>query len=67
MITFLLSLKHIRKLRLSWLIVLIGTTFIALFGHGEARFHIPYMPFIIMCSAYYICNFKKHKNTEQSI
>ena len=67
MITFMLSLKHIRKLRLAWFIVLIGTTFIALFGHGEARFHIPYMPFVIMCSAYYISNFKKHKNTEQSI
>lgn len=58
-ITFILSFKCIRKLKIPWLVVLIGTTFIALLGHGEARFHIPYMPFIIMCSAYYISCFKK--------
>lgn len=57
-ITFILSFKYIRKLKMAWLVVLIGTTFIALLGHGEARFHIPYMPFIIMCSAYYISYFK---------
>ena len=57
-ITFMLSLKYIRRLKLAWFVVLIGTTFIALLGHGEARFHIPYMPFIIMCSAYYISNLK---------
>ena len=62
-ITFILSFKYIRKLKMAWLVVLIGTTFIALLGHGEARFHIPYMPFIIMCSAYYISYFKKHPNT----
>ena len=58
-ITFILSFKYIRKLKIAWFVVLIGTTFIALLGHGEARFHIPYMPFIIMCSAYYISYYKK--------
>ena len=43
--------RHIKLLILSLGIVLTGTLFIALVGHGEARFHQPFMPFIIMMSA----------------
>ena len=52
---FLLSYRQTRKvLSLTWLIFAIGTLFIALVGHGEARFHIPFMPFIIINVAYSI-------------
>ena len=29
-------------------VVVIGTLVLMFFGHGEARFHAPFMPFIIM-------------------
>lgn len=32
-------------------VILIGTALLLLFGHGEARFHQPFMPFILMLSA----------------
>ena len=35
-------------------IISIGTLMLLLVGHGEARFHIPYMPFFIMLSALFI-------------
>lgn len=35
-------------------LVFVGTIVILLAGHGESRFHIPFMPFIIMTVAYYI-------------
>jgi hypothetical protein len=35
-------------------IILIGTMVLTLVGHGEARFHIPFMPFFIMLSALFI-------------
>jgi 4-amino-4-deoxy-L-arabinose transferase-like glycosyltransferase len=35
-------------------VFVIGTTTLALVGHGEARFHTPYMPFIIICAAYFL-------------
>lgn len=57
---FILSFRYFKTLRLGWLVVIIGTMFIALFGHGEARFHIPYMPFIIICAAYYIRRMKRN-------
>ena len=44
--------KHIY---LSLLIIILGTASIALVAHGETRFHNPYMPFIIMTAACYIC------------
>lgn len=40
--------------RTLWLLVLIpllGTAFIALVGHGEARYHQPFMPFLIILVA----------------
>lgn len=60
LIGFIFSLKYFKTLALSWWIVIVGTIFIALLGHGEARFHIPYMPFIIICVAY--CLNKKISN-----
>lgn len=35
-------------------IIIIGTLVLLLVGHGEARFHIPFMPFFIMLSATFI-------------
>ena len=35
-------------------IIVIGTLLLLLVGHGEARFHIPFMPFFIMLSALFI-------------
>lgn len=35
-------------------IIIIGTLVLLLVGHGEARFHIPFMPFFIMLSALFI-------------
>lgn len=32
-------------------IITLGTLILLFFGHGEARFHIPFMPFIIMVSS----------------
>lgn len=32
-------------------VIIIGTLVLLLFGHGEARFHIPFMPFIIMLAS----------------
>lgn len=43
--------------RTLWLLVLIpllGALFIALVGHGEARYHQPFMPFLIMLAAWRI-------------
>lgn len=52
LILLLLSTRYIKQLRLTYLIVILGTAFIALVGHGETRFHTPFMPFIIMAAAY---------------
>ena len=38
------------------IIIVLGTLLLLFFGHGEARFHIPFMPFIIMLSALFINN-----------
>ena len=35
-------------------IIVLGTLLLLFLGHGEARFHIPFMPFIIMLSASFI-------------
>ena len=54
MTVFVLSIRYIKELRLQWLVLILGTLFIALVGHGESRFHIPFMPFVIMAASYYI-------------
>ena len=48
----LLSLFHFnRTYVLPVGIILLGTLLLLLVGHGEARFHIPFMPFFIMLAA----------------
>lgn len=37
-------------------VIIIGTAILLLAGHGEARFHIPFMPFIIMIAATFFSN-----------
>lgn len=61
MTVFILSVKYIKTLRLQWSIFVLGTLFIALVGHGESRFHIPFMPFCIMASSYYICKIRNNE------
>lgn len=41
---------------LSLSVILLGTLLLLFAGHGEARFHIPFMPFIIMLAAVFIAN-----------
>ena len=52
----LLSIGHLnwQQQLLSVNIILIGTLVLLLVGHGEDRFHIPFMPFIIIMSAVFI-------------
>ena len=33
-------------------VILVGTAVLLFFGHGETRFHIPFMPFIILLTAF---------------
>lgn len=61
LVCFILSFKYFKTLTFEWLVIIIGTIFIALFGHGEARFHIPYMPFIIISTAYCINHYLQNK------
>jgi hypothetical protein len=53
LITALVSLRFYRHSThtLSVAVVVIGTIVLLLVGHGEARFHIPFMPFIIIMAA----------------
>ena len=37
-------------------IIVLGTLLLLFLGHGEARFHLPFMPFIMMLSALFINN-----------
>ena len=37
-------------------VILAGTAVLLLVGHGEARFHIPFMPFTIITVADYLAN-----------
>lgn len=39
-------------------VIIIGTLVLLLVGHGEARFHIPFMPFFIMMTALIIKEYK---------
>ena len=40
-----------RTILLPGSIIALGTLLLLFVGHGEARFHIPFMPFIIMMAA----------------
>ena len=37
-------------------VILAGTAVLLLVGHGEARFHIPFMPFVIITAAAYLAD-----------
>ena len=53
LITALASLRHFRRETslLPVSIILLGTLLLLFVGHGEARLHAPFMPFIIMLAA----------------
>lgn len=53
------SICLLRRRRFSEIVIPLGVVFFGVaillfFGHGEARFHIPFMPFIIMVAASWI-------------
>lgn len=54
MLLTLLSIGKVIRNKPLWIFVIIpllGTIFIALVGHGETRFHQPFMPFLIILAA----------------
>lgn len=51
-VAMMLRRKDYRKAALPLSVTMIGTLVLLFFGHGEARFHIPFMPFVIMSAAY---------------
>ncbi len=59
----LLSLRHYRHSThaLPTAVVVAGTALLLVAGHGEARFHIPFMPFIILLAAYQLTRIKELK------
>ena len=59
LLTACISLFHFRSVThlLPVSVIALGTLLLLFFGHGEARFHIPFMPFFIMLAALFI-NFK---------
>ncbi|MBQ2130778.1 MAG: glycosyltransferase family 39 protein [Prevotella sp.] len=40
-------------------VIVLGTLLLLFFGHGEARFHIPFMPFFIMLCSLNFMNYEK--------
>lgn len=42
-------------------VIVLGTLLLLFFGHGEARFHIPFMPFFIMLCSFNFINYGKKK------
>jgi hypothetical protein len=52
----LLSLLYFRKesCLLPISIIVLGTLLLLFVGHGEARFHIPFMPFFIIMASMFI-------------
>ena len=54
--TAFFSLRYfsIKKHLLPMVCIIIGTLLLLFFGHGEARFHQPFIPFIIMLSALFL-------------
>jgi hypothetical protein len=59
MITFIIGAicmvrRRDKQVSLSLLIIVLGTMAIAMVAHGEARFHNPYMPFVMLIVACYI-------------
>lgn len=56
LLTAFLSLFHFHTTThlLPVSIIALGTLLLLFFGHGETRFHVPFMPFVIMFSALFI-------------
>ena len=48
--------KWLSGLVLSCAVIVLSLAVLLFFGHGEARFHQPMMPFIIMLSAYFVAD-----------
>lgn len=48
-------------------IIILGTAMLVLVGHGEARFHQPFMPMIIILSSYYLYSKYGNLNTNKTI
>lgn len=57
----MLAHKEYGKATLTISATLIGTAVLLLFGHGEARFHIPFMPFVIMAAAHCVVLWLKQR------
>ena len=51
--------KRWKRITLPLSIIILGTLLLLFFGHGEARFHIPFMPFFIMISSLNFINYEK--------
>lgn len=52
---------HHKSTLLPLSIIILQTLVLLIAGHGEARFHIPLMPFIIMLSAQFVYSIKRKK------
>lgn len=63
LLTALLSLWwfHLKRYLLPVAVITLGTLMLLFVGHGEARFHQPFMPFIIFLSALFIDRWKNKK------
>ena len=48
-----------KLLILPFSVIVLGTLLLLFFGHGEARFHIPFMPFFIMLCSLNFMNYEK--------
>lgn len=53
-IVLILRQKEYDKAVLPLAVIVIGTGVLLFFGHGESRFHIPFMPFVIMSAAWLV-------------
>ena len=63
LLTAMLSLLRFRRDThlLPVAVILIGTLMLLFVGHGEARFHQPFMPFIILLSSLYLSRWTENK------
>ncbi len=64
---YFLKKKEYNKIILSLSIITLGTLLLMFVGHGEARYHTPFMPFVIMLVAAFLNDAlqKRHKLTVQ--
>ena len=50
-----------KRLWILLLLPMVGTAFVVLVGHGEARYHQPFMPFFIMLAAWWLSDWKARR------